>query len=137
MNNVENYNKKLKNFANENRKKMTKAEACLWKYVLKNSQTLGIQFRRQRPISRYIADFCSLELKFIIEVDGVTHDNPENQQKDKIRQIELEQLGYKVIRFQDNEVLKNIEGVRIVIRQEINKLFSVGGDVGLPTEVVK
>ena len=52
---------------------MTKAEACLWKYVLRAGQLKSYQFRRQRPILNYVADFMCMELMLIIEVDGITH----------------------------------------------------------------
>ena len=52
---------------------MTKAEACLWKYVLKGRMMKEYQFRRQRPVLQYVADFMCKELKLIIEVDGSSH----------------------------------------------------------------
>ena len=67
------YNRRLKNFAKANRHDMTKAEACLWKYALSGRKLLGYQFKRQRPILNYIADFVCLDLKLVIEVDGYTH----------------------------------------------------------------
>ena len=66
------YNKNLQPYANRLRKEMTKAEACLWKYVLKAKQLRGYQFRRQRPVLNYITDFVCPELMLIIEVDGLT-----------------------------------------------------------------
>ena len=77
------YNKKLRPFANKLRKEMTKAEACLWKYALRAGQMKGYQFRRQRPVLRYIADFLCKELKLVIEVDGITHQDNETEEKDK------------------------------------------------------
>ena len=67
------YSKRLKENANALRKRMTKAEACLWKYVLRARLLEGHQFRRQRPIDNYIVDFVCLKLKLIIEVG---RDNP-------------------------------------------------------------
>ena len=67
------YNKNLQPYANRLRKEMTKAEACLWKYILKAKQLRNYQFRRQRPVLNYIADFICLELMLIIEIDGLTH----------------------------------------------------------------
>lgn len=64
------YNKSLQPFANKLRKEMTKAEVCLWKYVLRAGQMNGYKFRRQRPVLNYIADFMCKELRLIIEVDG-------------------------------------------------------------------
>lgn len=67
------YNTNLQPFANKLRKRMTKAEACLWKYALRASQMKGYGFRCQRPVLNYIADFMCQELFLIIEVDGITH----------------------------------------------------------------
>ena len=65
-----NYNKNLQPFANQLRKEMTKAEACLWKYILKAKQLKGYQFRRQRPVLNYIADFICMELMLLIVPAG-------------------------------------------------------------------
>jgi very-short-patch-repair endonuclease len=74
-NNFCSYNIRLQPFAIKLRKDKTKAEACLWKYVLRAGQMKGYQFRRQRPVVDFIADFMCKELRLIIEVDGITHDN--------------------------------------------------------------
>lgn len=113
------YNKKLKNFANANRKQATKAEACLWKYILKNRMMLGYQFRRQRPVANYIADFICLPLKLIIEADGFTHENPDAQAKDEQRDKDLEALGFITLRFSNWKVLNEIETVRYEIEEWI------------------
>ncbi len=105
------YNKKLRAFANELRKKMTKAEACLWKYALKGRQMKGFQFRRQRPVLNYIADFMCKELNLIIEVDGISHHFDDVIVKDRSRQEKLEQAGFSVLRFTDEEVLNDINNV--------------------------
>jgi very-short-patch-repair endonuclease len=117
------YNKNLQSFANENRKQMTKAEACLWKYALQGKQ-MGCTFNRQRPVLNYIADFMCKELKLIIEVDGYTHLLENVIQNDMIRQQKLEVAGFKVIRFKDEEVLKEIIKVREVIFKTIEELKS-------------
>src|SRR5690606_7532862 len=109
--NYHGYNKSLRPFANRLRKSMTKAEACLWKYVLKARQMKGYQFRRQRPVLNYIADFMCIELKLILEVDGITHSYEEVSRRDSLKQSELESAGFKILRFQDEEVLRNINGV--------------------------
>jgi len=103
------YNKSLQPFANELRKEMTKAEACLWKYVLRAGQMNGYKFNRQRPVLNYIADFMCKELRLIIEVDGITHDT--KLEKDEHRTDELRRAGFNVFRFTDEEVLTNIHGV--------------------------
>jgi very-short-patch-repair endonuclease len=96
---------------------MTKAEACLWKYALRNKM-MGVIFNRQRPILNYIADFMCKELKLIIEVDGFSHTFEKVIENDKIRQDNLERMGYKIVRFSDKEVLTNIQQVR-------NRIFEI------------
>jgi len=82
-NNNWHYNKNLQVFANQLRKNMTKAEACLWKYALKAGKLSNWQFRRQRPVLNYIADFMCIDLLLIVEVDGYTHLWEETRQKEK------------------------------------------------------
>jgi very-short-patch-repair endonuclease len=115
------YNKKLQPFANKLRKSMTKAEACLWKYVLRASQLKSFQFRRQRPVLNYIADFMCKELMLVIEVDGITHHWEETIQKDKTRQKALESAGFTVLRFSDEEVLNHIYAVYNYLEDWIEK----------------
>ena len=100
---------------------MTKAEACLWKYALRANK-LGVPFRRQRPIDRYIADFICLPLKLIIEVDGYSHLFEEVKQKDKRKENDLQALGYEVLRFSDSEVLNDMNNVIRVIEDKIETL---------------
>ena len=114
-------NKNLKPYASENRKQMTKAEACLWKYALRAKQ-MGYTFNRQRPVLNYIADFMCKELKLIIEVDGGIHSIEDVAKKDIIRQQHLELVGFKVIRFKNEEVLKEINNVREHILATIHSL---------------
>ena len=90
---------------------MTKAEASLWKYVLSGKNLKGYQFRRQRPAFKYVADFLCKELMLIIEVDGITHDSEKAAAKDKQRERELTEAGFRILRFTDDEVLRNIDGV--------------------------
>ncbi len=117
------YNKRLQSFAHENRYEMTKAEACLWKFVL-SSKKLGYTFNRQRPVLNYIADFMCKELKIIIEVDGYSHFLDEIIIKDEKKQKELENIGYTVIRFQDSEILNQIDRVSIAILNCIEQIES-------------
>jgi very-short-patch-repair endonuclease len=115
------YNKTLQPYANRLRKEMTKAEACLWKYVLRAKKLSGFQFRRQRPVLTYIADFMCMELMLIIEVDGITHHWEETIKKDEIRQKDLESAGFTVIRFSDEEVLNRIQVVYDYLEDWIEK----------------
>lgn len=105
------YNKDLQPLANKLRKEMTKAEASLWKYVLRARGMKGYQFRRQRPVLGYIADFMCRELGLVIEVDGITHRFEETTVKDDRKDHDLAVIGFRVLRFSDDDVLKNIQGV--------------------------
>jgi very-short-patch-repair endonuclease len=116
------YNSNLRQLAHGNRYTMTKAEACLWKYALKAKMMGGYTFNRQRPVLNYIADFMCKKLQLIIEVDGFTHTLDEVIENDEIRQQNLENAGFVVIRFADEEVLKDIENVKRVIESVIGKL---------------
>jgi very-short-patch-repair endonuclease len=71
----------------------------------------GYTFNRQRPVINYIADFMSKELFLIIEVDGMYHNREDILLKDEVRQKSLEDAGYKVIRFKNEHVLKDIKNV--------------------------
>ena len=116
------YNKNLQTLASALRKNMTKAEASLWKYILRGKQLKGYQFRRQRPVLNYIADFLCKDLMLIIEVDGITHDTETTVLKDVRRQQVLEENGFKVVRFTDEEVLNNISGVEVRLTAIIEQL---------------
>jgi len=100
---------------------MTKAETCLWKYALRASG-MGVPFRRERPIGRFIADFVCLPLKLVIEVDGVTHLYEETQIKDAQKDKELKELGFEILRFEDSVILNNIDFVINAIRNKIEEL---------------
>ena len=106
------YNFSLKKYAVENRNSSTKAEACLWKYVLRAGKMKGYNFLRQRPVLNYIVDFMCKELKLIIEVDGITHSYEQTSEKDNFRQEELEKAGFKILRYTDEEILTSINGVQ-------------------------
>jgi very-short-patch-repair endonuclease len=90
------------------RTEATLAEKQLWQR-LKNKQMLGLKFRRQQVIDRFIVDFYCHEVKLVIEVDGEIHNY--TQVEDAIRQEFLESLGLQVVRFKNEDVLFRIEGV--------------------------
>ena len=118
------YNKNLQPNANRLRKGMTKAEACLWKYVLRAGKMKGYGFRRQRPVLNYIADFMCKELMLIVEVDGSIHELEEVRKNDEQRQKALEEAGFTVLRFTNNEVLTNIQWVHSCLEEWIEKKLS-------------
>jgi very-short-patch-repair endonuclease len=98
----------LTNKARSLRQGQTDVEHLLWQR-LRNRQILNFKFRRQFPIDPFIVDFSCLELKLIIELDGSQHF--EQAQYDTERSFYLAQRGFKVIRFWNNDVINNIEGV--------------------------
>ena len=71
----------------------------------------GLKFRRQQPIGPYVVDFVSFERRLVVEVDGGQHDQPDVRVADTERTLWLERNGYRVLRFWNNEVLGNLEGV--------------------------
>lgn len=115
------YQSYLKKYSRKLRLNMTDAENHLW-YHIRKKQVENIQFYRQRPIGTYIVDFVSLSHKIIIEVDGSQHYESENRLIDQKRDRYLQKLGYTVIRYNDEEVLTNIEGVIEHLYQIIKSL---------------
>lgn len=103
--------------AREMRHPQTPAEATLWR-ALRNRQT-GFKFRRQHPIDRFIIDFYCAQAKLLIEVDGESHFQPSQEEYDKARTKYLEELGYKVIRFTNDDVKYNIHAVAGEILQTV------------------
>lgn len=96
--------------AKELRKRMTDAEEILWKH-LRNNKLKGLKFRRQHPLDIYIADFYCHQKKLIIELDGGIHDTPEQREYDEGRTFELEEKGFKILRFRNEEVINDLENV--------------------------
>ena len=94
----------------ELRKNMTFQERKLWN-IIKNRQFFNYRFRRQFPIGSYIVDFICREKKIIIEIDGGQHNEQINIEYDNKRTKYLKSEGYNVIRFWNNEIDNNIEGV--------------------------
>ena len=99
----------LKNNAVNNRKNPTDAETLLWQCI--RDRQLGLKFRRQHAIGDYIADFICLEISLIIEVDGKYHNIEEQQEKDRIRTEFLNEQGFYVLRFTNEEVINRTEWV--------------------------
>ena len=94
--------------AKELRKNSTDVEIILWQQ-LRNRQLSGYKFRRQVPVDSYIVDFMCKSTKLIVELDGSQH--AEQQDYDKKRTQYLETKGFKVFRFWNNEIIKNLSGV--------------------------
>jgi very-short-patch-repair endonuclease len=109
-----NYLKDLTDLAKGNRKKQTLSEEKLWNEVLRDKKT-GYKFIRQKPIHRCIVDFYCSKLCLAIEIDGGSH--IDRKGLDKYRDQFLKQIGIQTIRFSDIEVINNIEGVKVKIKQ--------------------
>src|SRR5258707_3697725 len=95
------------------RKESALTERKLWAY-LRSNKLNGVNFRRQHAIGPYITDFCAIKEKLVIELDGSQHLNQEEY--DQERTEYLRSQGYKVIRFWNNDVMNNIEGVILAIQ---------------------
>ena len=117
----------LFNFAQEMRKNPTETEQVLWK-TLRKFRFEGFVFRRQHPIDIFVADFYCHKLKLVIEVDGEIHFDQLSQEYDFGRTGELEKYGIKVIRFTNDQVLRNKE---LVISQ-IYKYITESASPALP-----
>ena len=109
----------MKELQKKNKLNPTDAERVLWEYFRR--EQLGYKFRRQQVIDNYIADFACLESKLIIELDGDYHLTAEQILKDRERTERLSLLGYKVIRFKNEQVIHNTE---TVIKQIKNILIA-------------
>jgi very-short-patch-repair endonuclease len=107
--------KGLTGVARRLRKCSTDTEQHLWRH-LRDRQIEGFKFRRQQPVGRYVVDFVNLEKKVVVELDGEQHALDAG---DKIRDEWLCIEGYKVLRFWDNEVFSNLEGVLENIRNAL------------------
>jgi leucyl-tRNA synthetase len=107
--------------AREMRHPQTPAEATLWRAV--RGRNLIYKFRRQHPIDRFIIDFYCAQAKLCIELDGESHLEPGQMEYDKARTEYLEYLGYKVIRFTNNDVRYNIHAVVDAIVKEIENIL--------------
>ncbi|WP_407276470.1 endonuclease domain-containing protein [Halothiobacillus sp. DCM-1] len=93
------------------RAQMTDAERAIWRHL--RGEQLGVKFRRQAPIGRYIVDFVCLSHKLVIEIDGGQH---ANNAEDRVRDAFLSTEGFKVLRFWNNEVLQQCDGVLETVR---------------------
>jgi very-short-patch-repair endonuclease len=98
---------------------MTEAERRIWQ-ILRSHQMKGYKFRRQVPMGQYIADFVCHEERLIVEIDGGQHDRSSPQEAE--RTGFLQNQGYRVLRFWNNEVLANLDGVHEAIAGELGRI---------------
>ncbi|HEX8974099.1 MAG TPA: endonuclease domain-containing protein [Patescibacteria group bacterium] len=113
---MEKYAQYLKKNSRSLRSNSTPQEIILWSR-LKNRNFCGLKFRRQHVISKYIVDFICLEKKIIIELDGSQHKREKDRKYDSARNEYLRSLGFVVLRFWNDEVNQNLEGVLIEIEK--------------------
>ncbi len=116
----------LKENAKENRKHPTEAEAALWESLRANQ--LGEKFRRQHIIGDFIVDFVALNSKLIIEVDGAYHNDAEQMEADKLRSEFLNEVGFKVLRFTNEQVLQDTDNTIKEIKANLKTLSPTGRD---------
>ena len=109
---------KLTILAKQLRQNQTPQEQKLWN-IIRNHKFHNLKFKRQQPIGEYIVDFLCKDIKLIIEIDGGQHNTPENILADDKRTQFLQSKGYSVIRFWNNEIDNNLEGVYL----ELEKIY--------------
>ncbi len=125
----------LKANQQELKKKSTEAEQVLWQHL--KTKQLGLKFRRQHIIDEFIVDFVCIEKKLVVEVDGKYHDTPEQKEVDKMITQILNEFGFHVIRFKNEEVLEDIQGVISQIEKKLKSLpFGEAGGASIPHVLV-
>jgi len=99
------------------RRGMTDVERLLWR-AIRGKQVYACRFRRQHPIGPYIADFACIERRLVVELDGGQHQEQNTQ--DEQRTAYLQSLGWQILRFWNNEVLENLDGVLSTIAEHLS-----------------
>ena len=117
--------------AQQLRREQTPAEALLWQH-LRAHRMLDLHFRRQHPIDRFIVDFCCLPRRLVIEIDGSIHE--QQQAYDAERTVALEALGYRVLRWTNDQIENDLESVLAAIRHHL--LQTSEGEVYEPRTIV-
>lgn len=108
-------------YAGDMRKRMSAAESALWR-ELKGRKVLGLKFERRRPIDRYVVDFYCARLGLAVEVDPITTDESFSVHRERERDVRLRLGGVTVLRFSDDEVVHNLDGVLSRIRHAVRYL---------------
>jgi len=114
-------NRETKKRARELRKRMTKAEALLWKQ-LRDKKVSGFKFRRQHPIEFYIVDFYCHELQLVIEIDGSGHQEDDQKTWDLNRKAEMDSFGIKELRFTNEQVIHQMPIVLKTIEEKCSEI---------------
>ena len=119
MKSLVDYNRKLKGVSRGLRSNMMDAERTIWRRV-RRRQIKDLLFYRQKPVGNYVVDFYCPKAKLILEIDGGQHYEDKNIEADKIRAEYFKKLGFKILRFTNNDVLKNLDGVLNKIWEEVS-----------------
>jgi very-short-patch-repair endonuclease len=125
----------LKEYAKKHRSQPTQAEEAMWE-LLKAKQLEGFKFRRQHIIDKFIADFVCLKRRLVIEIDGLIHNSPHHQISDEQRTERLNEIGFKLIRFTNEQVLNNkdatIQSILTALKSqpEINDISNLSSPTG-------
>ncbi len=101
------------------RKEQTEAEKVMWQ-KLRNRNFMGLKFRRQYSIGEYIVDFYCSKLRLVLEIDGEIHFTKDAKEYDRLRTKELQKLDIEVLRFTNEEVIEDIEGVLKNLKTKLN-----------------
>ena len=109
----------LKEFAKKNKQHPTEAEKLLWECL--RGKNLWFKFNRQHIVGDYIVDFICIEKSLVVEVDGGYHSEYEQIQKDEMRTESLRRMGFRVIRFANEDVYDRIQDVIDKIKEELFK----------------
>lgn len=115
-----NNNVSLKPLRRQLRSALTPAEAVLWKQ-LQSRQLAGRKFRRQHSVGPFVLDFYCPRERIAVELDGAAHDHERAAQRDEARTSYLQSLGIRVVRFENRDVIENLEGVLKAIEAEFGK----------------
>ncbi|TCK62459.1 endonuclease domain-containing protein [Seleniivibrio woodruffii] len=117
---MEDYNKNLKKFSRDLRKNMTDAERRIWCRI-KGKQVPDVQFYRQKILDNFIVDFYCPKAALVVEIDGGQHFEKDAAEADEKRDEKLNELGIKVLRFNNAEVMTNTDGVMACLYEELKK----------------
>ncbi|MFN3688324.1 endonuclease domain-containing protein [Salinarimonas sp.] len=102
------------------RKELTRQEVRVWK-ALRGWRPAGFHFRRQMPIGRHVVDFACLKQRLVVEIDGSQHGEDPHVASDRARDASLARQGFRVLRFWNNEVDRNFDGVMEAIFRHLTR----------------
>jgi very-short-patch-repair endonuclease len=120
-------------FARKLRRDQTDAERRIWSR-LRNRRVRGCKFRRQFPIGPYYGDFVCLEIGLVVELDGGQHNDERHRRSDAIRSDLLVARGFEVLRFWDNDVMRDTDAIIAVIARRIEALTRAAPDLSRKRE---